>query len=57
MWDSYSNLPIAVVMLQSGKILVSLVNIDSVSEQDGNSLVLITGLQSCLGFSSKKAFA
>lgn len=44
-------------MLRSGKILVGLVNIDSVSEQDGNSLFLITGLQSCLGFSSKKAFA
>lgn len=54
MWHSYSNLPVAVavVILWSGKIPVSLVNVDSIREQD-----VISGFQSCLGFSSRKGFA
>lgn len=53
MWHSYSNLPIAVVMLGSSKIPVTLVNAGSVSEQNG----IQQGLQSRLGFSTRKAFA
>lgn len=56
MWHSYSNPPTAMVMLWSCKIPVNLVNVDSVSEQDGIYLILINRVSVMFGFQLQEVF-
>lgn len=56
MCHSYSNLLVAVVMLWSSKIPIILVNVDSISDQDGISLLWINRVSVMFGFQLQESF-